>query len=57
MKNVYYELEESPFWLEYKDLKLYFSSDFNRERFKEKAKEYIRNENLKLNTRYRFKVD
>lgn len=53
---VCYELEDSPFFLRINDFMFYFSSDFYRKKFENEYKEYIRNETLKLNVRYKMIV-
>lgn len=53
---VFYELENSPFFLRIEDFMFYFSSDFYKKKFEEGYKDYIRNETLKLNVRYRMIV-
>ena len=53
---VFYELENSPFFLRIEDFMLYFSSDFYKKKFEEGYKDYIRNETLKLNVRYKMIV-
>ena len=53
---VCYELEDSPFFLRIDDFMFYFSSDFYRKKFESEYKEYIRNETLKLNVKYKMLV-
>lgn len=57
MKNVYNIIDESPFYLDKKDYRFYFSNELNRSRFDSKYKEYLLEENTKLNNRYLFSVD
>lgn len=57
MKNVYNIIDESPFYLEKEGFTFYFSSEFNRKRFEKSYKEYLKEENSKINNRYNFKVD
>lgn len=57
MKNVYNIIDESPFYFDKKGLRMYFSSEFNRKRFKEAYEKFIKEENIKLNNRYNFRVD
>lgn len=57
MKNVYNIIEESPFYLDIENYRFYFSSEFNRVRFENKYKEYIKEENNKINHRYNFNVN
>lgn len=56
-KNIYYNIEESDISLNYKDLILYFSSDFNANRFKTKILDFIALENYKLKAKYNVEVD
>lgn len=53
---VCYELEDSPFFLRIDDFMFYFSSDFYRKKFESEYKDYIRNETLKLNVKYKMLV-
>lgn len=57
MKSVYNIIEESPFYLDKNGYRFYFSSELNRKRFNSKYKEWILEENSKLNNRYLFFVD
>lgn len=57
MKNVYNIIDESPFYFDKNGLRFYFSSELNRKRFKDKFKEWILEENTKLNNRYLFNID
>ena len=53
---VCYELEDSPFFLRIDEFMFYFSSDFYKKKFENEYKEYLRNETLKLNVRYKMIV-
>lgn len=53
---VYYELEDSPFFLRINDFMFYFSSEFYKNKFDEEYKNYLRNETLKLDVRYNMIV-
>lgn len=53
---VTYELEDSPFFLRIDNFMFYFSSDFYRKKFENEYKDYIKNETLKLNVKYRMIV-
>lgn len=57
MKNVYNIIDESPFYLDKNGFRFYFSSELNRTRFNNRVKEYLQEENLKLNHRYLFNID
>ena len=50
--TVYYNLEESPFFVEIDDIKFYFSSENRKTKFLEKYKTIIENENSKVSVRY-----
>lgn len=51
---VCYELEDSPFFLRIDDFMFYFSSKFYLDKFENGYKDYIRNETLRLNVRYKM---
>lgn len=53
---VYYELDDSPFFLRLNNFMFYFSSKFYKDKFTDGYEEYIRNETLKLNLRYKMIV-
>lgn len=53
---VCYELEDSPFFFRIDDFMFYFSSNFYLEKFKKEYPEYLRNETLKLNVKYKMIV-
>ena len=53
---VTYELDNSPFFLRIDDFMFYFSSKFYLDKFKKEYPEYIRNETLKLNVKYKMIV-
>lgn len=57
MKNVYNIIEESPIYFEKGGIQFYFSSEFNLRRFKDSYKDYIKEENRKINNRYKIYVD
>lgn len=54
--TVYYELDDSPFFLRLNNFMFYFSSKFYKDKFTDEYEEYIRNETLKLNLRYKMIV-
>ena len=56
-KHVYYNIEESDIELQYKDIILYFSSDFNRERFQNRIVDFVNDENFKLKAKYNVEVE
>lgn len=53
---VYYGLEDSPFFLRIDDFMFYFSSDFYKNKFENEYKNYLRDETLKLNVKYKMIV-
>lgn len=53
---VTYQLDDSPFFLRIDDFMFYFSSKFYLDKFKKEYPEYIRNETLKLNVKYKMIV-
>ena len=56
MNIVYYKIEDSPFFLRVNDFMFYFSSRFLLSKFERGYKEYLRNETLKLNLKYKMIV-
>lgn len=54
---VFYELDNSPFFLRINDFMFYFTSKFYMEKFKNEYVSYIRSETLKLNIKYKMIVD
>lgn len=53
---VFYELNDSPFFLRIDDFMFYFTSKFYKEKFEKEYKEYVKNETLKLNIKYKMIV-
>lgn len=53
---VYYELDNTPFFLRINDFMFYFSSNFYLEKFKNTMEEYLKIETLKLNSKYKMIV-
>lgn len=53
---VYYELDNSPFFVRVDDFMFYFSSIFLKNKFENSYREYIREETLKLNIKYKMIV-
>ena len=51
--KVYNDLTKSPFKVDYEGLELYFSSAFHRNKFKRNIHDYIREETLKFQNRYK----
>ena len=54
---VCYELDSTPFSLRIDDFMFYFSSKFYLDKFEREYPDYVRNETLKLNVRYKMIVD
>lgn len=57
INQVYNIIEDSIYFLDKDGFRFYFSSDFNRERFKKLVSNYIKEENRKLINRYNVKID
>lgn len=55
--KVYYDINESPFIYEYFPYKFYFTSKFNMERFKNGVENYIKEENLKNQSKYKLDIE
>lgn len=53
---VYNDLSKSPFKVEYEGFELYFSSAFHKNKFKNKISDYIKEETLKFQHRYKVNV-
>lgn len=54
MERVFYELDKSPFFFKYNDFTFYFSSKFYKDKFEKEFKDYVKDETLKLNLRYKM---
>lgn len=52
-RGIYLKLNESPFVYEKFGFKFYFSSEFYMNKFKQGLREFIDNENMKLEIRYK----
>lgn len=59
--GVYHDLTESEYIIDFyyghDNLKLYFSSDFNKERFNKRIENYVTDETLKFNAKHNCKAD
>lgn len=55
--HVYYDIFESDLSITYKDLIMYFSSEFNLTRFQNKILNFIKEENSKLKVKYNVEVE
>lgn len=56
-RNIYYNLEESPFITKFKDFKFYFSSKFYQNKFENELFSYIEIEKLKFKNKYNVNID
>ncbi|MBO7697042.1 MAG: hypothetical protein J6T10_30800 [Methanobrevibacter sp.] len=54
---VYNDLKKSPFKVDYEGFELYFSSAFHKNKFNKNIKEYIKEETLKFQNRYKVKIE
>lgn len=54
---VYNDLNKTPFIYEYKGYVFYFSSVFHRNKFQREVLEYVKNETLRFNSKYKIKVN
>lgn len=54
--KVYNDLTKSPFKVDYEGFELYFSSAFHRNKFKRNIHDYIREETLKFQNRYKVNI-
>lgn len=52
-RGIYYDLNESIYSFEYDNLKFYFSSKLYLEKFKKQYINYIKNETIKLQSKYK----
>lgn len=55
--HVYYDIYESDISIQYKDLIMFFSSEFNANRFQNKILNFIKEENDKLKSKYNVIVE
>ena len=53
-KIVYNNIDESPYCLEYKEYKFYFSSEFYKRNFSLRLEPYVKEETYKLANRYKI---
>lgn len=56
-KKVYYDIEKTPFIVERYGYTFYFTSLFNQNRFLNGVKNYIKEENLKNQSKYKVNID
>ena len=57
MAEVYNIIEDSVFYQDKKGLRFYFSSEFNKKRFKKGVDLFIKTENRKVENRYKVRID
>ena len=55
--GIYYNTSDSDIFEDYEDLRFYFSSTFNKEKFKKLCKFYVESENAKLINRNKIDID
>ena len=56
-RNIYYNLEESPYITKFNDFKFYFSSKFYQCKFDETLVEYIKEESDKFKNKYSVTIN
>ena len=56
-RGIYININESDYKLQVGDFEFYFSSTFYLEKFKQNYKNYIKNENAKINIKYHINID
>lgn len=56
-RNIYYNLEESPFITKFKDFRFYFSSQFYQNKFENSLTLYINEESEKFKKKYNINID
>ena len=54
--KVYNDLSKSPFVVDYEGFELYFSSAFHKNKFKRNINDYIKEETLKFQNRYKVNI-
>lgn len=54
--KVYNDLSKSPFKVDFEGFELYFSSAFHRNKFKKNINDYIKEETLKFQNRYKVNI-
>lgn len=54
---IYYNIDESDYYVEYNTYKFYFSSQFYKDKFKDKIEKFIEEENYKLQSRFNLDLD
>ena len=54
--KVYNDINDSNYCVELDKIKIYFSSEFNKERFLSGYESYIKEENLKIQNKYKVNI-
>lgn len=54
--RVYNDINDSNYCVELDKIKIYFSSEFNKERFLKGYEEYVKEENLKIQNKYKVNI-
>lgn len=54
--KVYNDINDSNYCVELNKIKIYFSSEFNKERFLKGYEEYVKEENLKIQNKYKINI-
>lgn len=55
--TIYYNIEQSKYFVDYNKFRFYFSSQFYKEKFENNYQEFIENENYKLQARFNIDLD
>lgn len=56
-RGIYLNLKESPFVYEKYGIKFYFSSEFYRKKFRDCARQFVDEENMKLEVRFKNPIN
>lgn len=54
--RVYNDINDSNYCVELDKIRIYFSSEFNKERFLKGYEEYVKEENLKIENKYKINI-
>lgn len=54
--KVYNDINDSNYYVEFDKIKIYFSSEFNKERFLNGYENYVKEENLKIQNKYKINI-
>lgn len=55
--KVYNDINDSNYYVELDKLRIYFSSEFNKDRFLKGYSEYVKEENLKIQNKYKININ